>query len=142
MLLLIILVCVCCYLKSVERNDFLILGTHPQTLSSREQGCEDPWLFCDDKMGVQARTFGKPGSSKLMLPLLSTTFNNEGRSSVWIVQTNSDSIWQCGWLGYYLVSERLAISVAGYVNFELSMFVVILCSVHLSYPFSSMYAMI
>ena len=45
-----LLVCISSYLISVLRYKFLILVTyHPDTLYLREQGCEDPWLFCEAK---------------------------------------------------------------------------------------------
>jgi hypothetical protein len=47
------------YLKAVLRYKFLILVTYlPDTLFLREQGCEDPWLFFEDKRSPQAKEFG------------------------------------------------------------------------------------
>jgi hypothetical protein len=44
------------YLKSVLRYKFFILDTyHPDILCLREQGCEDPWLFCENKEGLRAK---------------------------------------------------------------------------------------
>jgi hypothetical protein len=41
-----LLVCICSYLKSVPRYEYLMLYTcYPDTLYLREQGLEDPWLF-------------------------------------------------------------------------------------------------
>jgi hypothetical protein len=48
------------------------------TVSLREQGCEDLWLLCAIKRGRRAKSLGNPGLRKLMRTLLSTTFNNEG----------------------------------------------------------------
>jgi len=46
------LVCICGYLKSVLRYQFLILDTiQPDEPYFREQGCEDPWLFFEAKRG-------------------------------------------------------------------------------------------
>jgi len=33
------------------------------TLSLHEQGCEDPWFFCEAKRGPRAKTFGKSRST-------------------------------------------------------------------------------
>jgi hypothetical protein len=45
---------------SVLRYAFLILGTnHPANLHLREEGCEDPWLFIEAKMGPRTEHFGK-----------------------------------------------------------------------------------
>jgi len=32
---------------------------HPDTLYLRQQGCEDPWLFFEDKRGPRAKKFGE-----------------------------------------------------------------------------------
>jgi hypothetical protein len=49
-LLRMLLACILRYLKHVLRYKFLILVTcHPDTLYSREQGCENMWLFFDAK---------------------------------------------------------------------------------------------
>jgi hypothetical protein len=38
----------------------LILDTHhPDTQYLREQGCEDPWLFFEDKRGSRTKMYGK-----------------------------------------------------------------------------------
>jgi len=38
------------YLKSALKYKYLILDTHlPDILYIREQGCEDPWLFFEQK---------------------------------------------------------------------------------------------
>jgi len=48
MLLIYIRIC----LKSVLSHTFLILRTsQPDNLYSREEGCEDPWLFFEAKKG-------------------------------------------------------------------------------------------
>ena len=45
---------------SYEFNKHLILDRyHPDTLYLRQQGCEDPWLFFEDKRVPRAKTFGK-----------------------------------------------------------------------------------
>ena len=49
-----LMVCIRNYLKSVLRYKFVILDAyHPET--PREQGCEDPWLFFEDKSGPRAK---------------------------------------------------------------------------------------
>jgi hypothetical protein len=59
-LLHILLVCICSYLKSFLRYKYLILDTsHPDTLSVREQGCGDMWLFFKTGSGPQAKKCGK-----------------------------------------------------------------------------------
>jgi hypothetical protein len=59
-LLRMLLLCIRNYLKSVLRYNFQILDTyHPDILYLREEGCEDPWLFFEDKRGPRAKTFGK-----------------------------------------------------------------------------------
>ena len=48
------------------RYKILILGTyHPDTLHLVEQGCENPWLFFEAKMGPQAKPFEKHWSGQL-----------------------------------------------------------------------------
>ena len=55
-LLLTLPVCISVYLKSVPRHTFFILDTyHPDTLYLCEQGCEDPWLFCEAKRGSESK---------------------------------------------------------------------------------------
>jgi hypothetical protein len=53
-----LLICIIIYLKSALRYKFLILDVyHPNPYLS-EQGCEDPWLFVEAKMGLKAEEFG------------------------------------------------------------------------------------
>jgi hypothetical protein len=74
-----VLICVCCYIKSVTRHEFLILDTYPRTLSLyvskdvRIRGCS-----VKPKGVREQKRLGNPGLRKLMRTLLSTTFNNEG----------------------------------------------------------------
>ena len=47
-------------LNPVLRYKYLILDNyHPDTLTLREQGCEEPWLFFEVKWDPTAITFGK-----------------------------------------------------------------------------------
>jgi hypothetical protein len=47
-----------CYLKLVLRYKFLIFNIYnPDTSYLREQGCEDPWLFCEAKRGPRPKMF-------------------------------------------------------------------------------------
>jgi len=51
-----LLVCIRRYLKSVLKHNFFNLDAcHPETAHLLEQGCEDPWLFFEDK-GVCGQT--------------------------------------------------------------------------------------
>jgi len=51
-----LLLCIRIYLKSGLRYTFLILVTYnPDILYLHEQGCEDPWLFCEAKRGPRAK---------------------------------------------------------------------------------------
>jgi hypothetical protein len=50
-LLLMLLICICSYLKSLLRYKFSILDS----LYLREQGCEDPWLFFEAKRAPRAK---------------------------------------------------------------------------------------
>jgi len=74
-----ILICVCCNIKSIARHEFLILDTYPQTLSLyvskdvRIRGCS-----AKPKGVREQKRLGNPGVCKLMRTFLSTTFNNEG----------------------------------------------------------------
>jgi hypothetical protein len=55
-LLLLLLICIGGYLKSVLRYQFVILDTsHTDTLYLRQQGCEDPWLFFEVKKGSASK---------------------------------------------------------------------------------------
>ena len=55
-----LLMCILSCLKSVLRYTFLILHTyHLDTLYLCEQGCENPWLLFEVKMGLLAKMFGK-----------------------------------------------------------------------------------
>jgi len=48
------------YLKSVLRCKFITLDTyHSDILYLCEQGCEDPWLFFEDKGVPRGKMFGK-----------------------------------------------------------------------------------
>ena len=59
-LLRTLLVCICSYLKSVLRYQFLILDAcHTDILYLHEQGCKDPWLFFEIKRGPLAQKFGE-----------------------------------------------------------------------------------
>ena len=72
-LLLMQLVCICGYLKSVLRYQFLILDTsQPDNPYFREQVCEDPWLFFDgspraNKFGIQWPSQSAKIAMKLLL---------------------------------------------------------------------------
>jgi len=55
-----ILVRVRSYVKSVLRQAFLILDNyHLDILHLCKKGCEDPWLFFEDKRGPRAKKYGK-----------------------------------------------------------------------------------
>jgi len=55
-----LLVCIRSNLNPVLRYKYLILDTyHPETLTLREQRCEEPWLFFEVKWDPTAITFGK-----------------------------------------------------------------------------------
>ena len=57
-LLLALVVCISICLKSALRYKYLILDICiPDTLCTRDQGCEDPWLFFETKRGPRAKTF-------------------------------------------------------------------------------------
>ena len=54
-----LLVCIRSYLNPVLRYKYLILDTyHPDTLSLRELGCEEPWLFFEVKWDPTAKSLG------------------------------------------------------------------------------------
>jgi len=112
-LLIMLLVCICSYQKSVLRYKLLILNTyHPDTLNLHEQGCENPWLFFETKRGPPAKTFGK--WSRVTITYSSTigtvgptcafvrttyTFRNEARKKLvasWrlLVSVCRDLLWQ------------------------------------------------
>jgi hypothetical protein len=68
-----LLVRILSYLKSFQRYKFLILVTYyPYTLTLREQECENPWLFFEDKRGRRAKTFGKHCPTVAFLNLCET----------------------------------------------------------------------
>jgi len=47
------------YLKAILRYNFKIFYTYlPNTLYLREQGCEDPLLFFEDKRRLRAKSLG------------------------------------------------------------------------------------
>jgi hypothetical protein len=42
------------------------MGTyHQDTPYLRKKGCEDPWLFFEDKLGPRAKSFGQHWTRKL-----------------------------------------------------------------------------
>jgi len=48
------------YLKAILRYKLKIFDTYlPNTPYLREQGCEDPLLFFEDKRRLRAKTFAK-----------------------------------------------------------------------------------
>ena len=50
------------YQTSVLRHILLILDTYrPDTKRLREQGCENPWLFFEAKMGPRSKRLGNTG---------------------------------------------------------------------------------
>jgi hypothetical protein len=58
-LLLVLLLCIRSYLKSILRRKFLILVTyHLDTLYLQKQGCKDPFFF-EANGGPRAKNFGK-----------------------------------------------------------------------------------
>jgi len=65
--------CICGFLKSVLRYQFLILDTsQPDNPYFREQVCEDPWLFFDgdpraNKFGLQWTNQSAKITMKLLL---------------------------------------------------------------------------
>lgn len=60
LLLHVLLLCICSYLNSVLRYEFLIVYTYClDTLYLHEQGYEDPWLFFKARRGLQAKNVWK-----------------------------------------------------------------------------------
>ena len=58
-LLLMLLLCVRSYLKSVLQYKFLIFDTyHPDTVYLREPECEDPWPFFEPNVGPGNNSLG------------------------------------------------------------------------------------
>jgi len=59
-----LLVCIRSYLKSVLRHKFLIFDAcHPETLYSRNQGCEDTRLLFEAKRGRRVKGLGNTSLS-------------------------------------------------------------------------------
>jgi len=55
-----LLICISIYLKAILKYKFKIFDDSlPNTLYLREQGCEDPLLFFEDKRRLRAKKFGK-----------------------------------------------------------------------------------
>jgi hypothetical protein len=52
------------YLVSKLISEFVIFDTtHPDTQYLREQGCDDPWVLFEARLGPRARGLGNTGLS-------------------------------------------------------------------------------